>query len=217
MALALADAGSDVVLAARSAGDLQEAARAVESRGRAALAVPADVRDAAQVDALVARALERFGRVDTLVNNAGLGHFGPVDELPVEKFDEMVAVNLRGPFLCTRAVVPAMKRQGSGTIVNVASVAGLVGNPNLSGYNATKFGLMGFSEATMLELRQAGIRVSVICPGSTATDFGRGNSVPGMLSPEDVAMAVMAIVTAAPNALLSQIHLRPLRPPRART
>ena len=150
------------------------------------------------------------------MNNAGLGWFGPVDELPVEKFDEMVAVNLRGPYLFTREVVPAMKRQGKGTIVNVASVAGLVGNPNLSGYNATKFGLMGFSESTMLELRQAGIKVSVICPGSTATDFGSGNDAPGMLSADDVASAVMAILTAAPNALLSQIHLRPLRPPRAR-
>jgi short-subunit dehydrogenase len=205
-----------VVLAARSSAGLQKVAGEVESFGRAALPVPTDVRDAAQVDAMVAAALQRFGRVDTLINNAGLGWFGPVDELSVEKFDEMVAVNLRGPFLCTRAVVPAMKRQESGAIVNVASVAGLVGNPNLSGYNATKFGLMGFSESTMLELRQSGIKVAVICPGSTATDFGSGNDVPGMLSADDVATAILAILTAAPNALLSQIHLRPLRPPRAR-
>jgi len=216
VALALAQAGSDVVLAARSLSDLQVVAGEVESLGRAALPVACDVRYATQVEATVAEALKRFGRIDTLVNNAGLGWFGPVDELPVEKFDEMVAVNLRGPYLFTREVVPAMKRQGKGTIVNVASVAGLVGNPNLSGYNATKFGLMGFSESTMLELRQAGIKVSVICPGSTATDFGSGNDAPGMLSADDVASAVMAILTAAPNALLSQIHLRPLRPPRAR-
>lgn len=217
VALALAEAGSDVVLAARSKPALDAAVVEIEARGRAALAVPTDVRDAGQVDALVARALERFGRVDTLVNNAGLGWFGPVDELPVEQFDEMIAVNLRGPFLCTRAVVPTMKRQSSGAIVNVASVAGLVGNPNLSGYNATKFGLMGFSESTMLELRQAGIKVAVICPGSTATDFGSGQDVPGKLAADDVATAVLAILTAAPNALLSQIHLRPLRPPRARS
>ncbi len=217
VALALAEAGSDVVLAARSQAELDAVAREATARGRAALAVPTDVRDAGQVEALVARALERFGRVDTLVNNAGLGWFGPVDELPVEKFDEMVAVNLRGPFLCTRAVVPTMKRQGSGAIVNVASVAGLVGNPNLSGYNATKFGLMGFSESTMLELRQAGIKVAVICPGSTATDFGSGQDMPGKLAADDVAAAILAILTAAPNALLSQIHLRPLRPPRARS
>ena len=82
----------------------------------------------------------------------------------------MIAVNLRAAFLCTRAFVPAMKRQGGGAIVNIASVAGLVGNPNLSGYNASKFGLMGFSEATMLELRHFGIKVVAVCPGSTATD-----------------------------------------------
>lgn len=214
VALAVAEAGSDVVLVARSLSDLQQVATEVEALGRAAFPVVCDVRDADAVMAMAASALERFGRIDILVNNAGLGHFGPVDELPVEQFDEMLAVNLRGPFLCTRAVVPTMKRQGSGTIINVASVAGLVGNPNLSGYNASKFGLMGFSESTMLELRHAGIKVSVICPGSVATDFGHGPNVAGMLAAEDVAQATMAILLAGPQALLSQIHLRPLRPPR---
>jgi NAD(P)-dependent dehydrogenase (short-subunit alcohol dehydrogenase family) len=214
VALAIAEAGSDVVLAARSLPALEAAAREIEALGRAALPVVCDVRKASDIEALAARALEKFGRIDILINTAGLGHFGPVEELPVEQFDEMLAVNLRGPFLCTKAVVPAMKRQGAGTIVNVASVAGLVGNPNLSGYNASKFGLMGFSEATMLELRQAGIKVAVICPGSVATEFGHGPNVAGMLAAEDVAAATMAILLAAPNALLSQIHLRPLRPPR---
>jgi short-subunit dehydrogenase len=116
----------------------------------------------------------------------------------------MLGVNLRGPFLATRAVVPAMKRQGGGAILNIASVAGLVANPNLSGYNATKFGLMGFSEACMLELRHAGIKVSAICPGSTATDFAGGREAADRL----------AILTAGPNALLSQVHLRPLHPPK---
>ena len=173
-----------------------------------------DVKDNAQVERLARHTLEKLGRIDILVNNAGLGHFGPVEELSIEHFDEMLLVNLRGPFLCTRAVVPAMKRQGGGIIVNIASVAGLVGNPNLSGYNASKFGLMGFSESTMLELRHAGIKVSVICPGSVATEFGHGPNVAGMLAADDVAQATMAILLAAPDALLSQIHLRPLRPPR---
>ena len=192
-------------------------ARSLSSAGAQVVALgrgDLDVRSVEQVEKVVAQTLERFGRIDILVNNAGLGHFGPVDELPIEKFDEMIAVNLRGPFLLTRAVVPAMKRQGSGVIVNVASVAGIVGNPNLSGYNASKFGLMGFSESTMLELRHAGIKVAVICPGSVATDFGHGPNVPGMLDATDVALAVMSIVEAAPNALISQIHLRPLRPPK---
>jgi len=211
VARAIAQAGARVVVSARPSPALDAAA---SSLGTGARAIPCDVRDAAQVEALASKTLAELGRIDILVNNAGLGHFGPVDELPVEQFDEMLAVNLRGPFLCTRAVVPAMKRQGRGTIVNVASVAGLVGNPNLSGYNASKFGLMGFTEATMLELRHAGIKVSVICPGSVATEFGHGPNVAGMLAADDVAAATMAILTAAPDALLSQIHLRPLRPPR---
>ena len=213
LALALARAGADVALAARTAPDLEAAAGEIRQLGRAALVCPADMRRAEDVDAAVRRAVERFGRIDILVNNAGLGHFGPVDELPVERFDEMLEVNLRAPFLCTRAVVPVMKRQGGGTILNVASVAGLVGNPNLSGYNATKFGLMGFSEACMLELRHHDIKVAVLCPGSTATDFGRGKDVAGRLTVEDVAQAALAILTSGPNALLSQVHLRPLHPP----
>jgi NAD(P)-dependent dehydrogenase (short-subunit alcohol dehydrogenase family) len=211
--VALAGAGADLVLAARDKAGLLSVAAEVEALGRAALVQPTDVTDPEEVEALVAAALARFGRMDALVNNAGIGHFGPVDELPVERFDAMVAVNLRAPFLCTRAVVPVMKRAGGGAIVNIASVAGLVGNPNLSGYNATKFGLMGFSEATMLELRHSGIKVAAICPGSTATDFGSGRDAVGRLAASDVAAAVLAVLTAAPNALLSQIHLRPLRPP----
>jgi NAD(P)-dependent dehydrogenase (short-subunit alcohol dehydrogenase family) len=214
VAVALARAGCDVALAARDRTALADVAREIESLGRAALIVPTDVRDAAQVDALARAVFDRFGRADILINNAGLGHFGPVDELPVERFDEMIAVNLRGAFLCTRAFVPAMKKNGGGAIVNVASVAGLVGNPNLSGYNASKFGLMGFSEATMLELRHSGIKVIAICPGSTATDFGAGRDPVGRLGVEDVAHAVLGALTASPNALQSQIHLRPLHPPK---
>ena len=214
IALALARAGADVALAARTVPDLEGVARKVEALGRRALVVPADVRDDRSVHVMVETTLETFGRVDVLVNNAGLGHFGPIEDLTLEQFDEMLGVNLRGPFLCTRAVVPAMKRQGSGAILNIASVAGLVANPNLAGYNATKFGLMGLSEACMLELRHAGIRVSTICPGSTATDFAGGRDPADRLTVDDVAHAVLSVLTAGSHALISQVHLRPLHPPR---
>jgi 3-oxoacyl-[acyl-carrier protein] reductase len=194
--------------------DLEQVAAKVEAMGRRALVVPADVRDDRSVHVMVETTLETFGRLDVLVNNAGLGHFGPIEELTLEQFDEMLGDNLRGPFLCIRAVVPAMKRQGSGAILNIASVAGLVANPNLAGYNATKFGLMGLSEACMLELRHAGIRVSTICPGSTATDFAGGRDPANRLSVDDVAQAALAVLTAGPHALISQVHLRPLHPPR---
>ncbi len=214
IALALARAGADVALAARTVPDLEAVAARVQALGRRALVVTADVRDDRSVHVMVESTLETYGRLDILVNNAGLGHFGPIDELTLEQFDEMLGVNLRGPFLCTRAVVPAMKRQGSGAIINIASVAGLVANPNLAGYNATKFGLMGLSEACMLELRHFGIRVSTLCPGSTATDFAGGREAAGRLTVDDVARAVLAILTAGPNALISQVHLRPLHPPK---
>ncbi len=214
VALALARAGADVALAARTVPDLEEVAAKVEALGRRALVVPADVRDDRSVGVMVEAALDTFGRLDILVNNAGLGHFGPIEDLSIEQFDEMLGVNLRGPFLCARAVVPAMKRQGSGTILNIASVAGLVANPKLSGYNASKFGLMGLSESLMLELRHAGIKVAAICPGSTATDFAGGRDPADRLTVDDVAHAALAILTAGPNALLSQIHLRPLHPPK---
>jgi short-subunit dehydrogenase len=213
VALALARAGADVAIAARTMPDLETLAKEIEALGRRAVLIPADMRDDRSVEGMVAGALDAFGRLDILVNNAGLGHFGPVDEMSIENFDEMLGVNLRGPFLCTRAVVPAMKRQGSGANLNIASVAGLVANPNLSGYNATEFGLMGFSEACMLELRHFGIKVAAICPGSTATDFAGGHSSEGRLTVDDVAHAALAILTASPNALVSQVHLRPLHPP----
>jgi NAD(P)-dependent dehydrogenase (short-subunit alcohol dehydrogenase family) len=162
--------------------------------------------------------LARLGRLDILVNNAGMGVGGRLEEITVERWDEAFAVNLRGPFLMTRAAVPAMKRQGGGHVVNVSSVAGLVGNAGLSAYNATKFGLMGWSEALMLELRHDRIKVSVICPGSTDTHFGSGQpGGPGRenyLSVEDVAAAILDLVTASPGALISQVHIRPLVPPR---
>jgi len=214
IALAVARAGADVAVAARSAPDLAVVAREIEGLGRRALVVPTDVRDDAAVQALVEGVLATLGRVDILVNNAGLGHFGPVEDMPIEQFDEMIGVNLRGPFLCVRAVVPAMKRQGGGAILNIASVAGLVGNANLSGYNASKFGLMGMTEALMLELRHAGIKVAAICPGSTATDFAGGRTATDRLTVDDVAHAALAILTAGPNALMSQVHLRPLHPPK---
>ena len=214
VALALARAGADVALAARNVPDLEAVAVDVEKTGRKALVVPADVRDDRAVHVMVQRTLDAWGRLDVLVNNAGLGYFGPVDELTLEQFDEMIGVNLRGPFLCTRAVVPAMKRQGSGAILNIASVAGLVANPNLAGYNASKFGLMGLSEACMLELRHFGIKVATICPGSTATDFAGGRDAADRLTVDDVAHAILAILTAGPNALISQVHLRPLHPPK---
>jgi NAD(P)-dependent dehydrogenase (short-subunit alcohol dehydrogenase family) len=213
----LAASGAIVAAAARTGADLAEVVRAIESAGGRAIAIECDVADPAQPEAAVGAIVERLGRLDILVNNAGIGCRGKVDELTLEQWDRVFAVNLRGVFLMTRAAVPVMKKGGGGHIVNISSVAGLVANPGISAYNATKFGLMGFSESLMFELRHDHIKVTVICPGSTDTFFGSSGGPSGRegyLAAADVAEAVLDVVATASNALISQVHLRPLIPPR---
>ena len=218
VAESLARAGAAVALAARSEAELQRVAAGIAAAGGRALAVRCDVARDADPPRAVAETVAQLGRLDVLVNNAGVGCHGRLEELTVEQWDGAFAVNLRGVFLMTRAAVPEMRRAGGGHVVNIASVAGLVGNPGLSAYNATKFGLMGFSEALMLELRHDRIKVTAVCPGSTDSHFGGATQGAagreGFLSVEDVAAAVLGVVTAAPNALVSQVHLRPLVPPK---
>ncbi len=182
--------------------------------------VQVDVRDEEEVTRGVRQALEEQGRIDVLVNNAGLGKFGPVDELDMEQWDVQMETNLRGVFLCTRAVLPSMKAQNQktgfgGHIVNIASVAGLVGNAGLSAYNATKFGLRGFSEALMKEVREDGIKVTCIYPGSVATNFGAvagSGGSPNPMQSIDIAKTLLHVVETPENYLISEVMMRPLRP-----
>lgn len=152
---------------------------------------------------------------DILINNAGLGLFGAVDELSPEDWDVMVQTNLTSVFRLTRLMVPMMKASGSTNhIVNIASVAGLLGNPNISGYNATKFALRGFSEALMKELRNFRIKVTCIYPGSIATGFfdEHGGTHPNMLQGKDVANTLIHILETPDNFLIDEITMRPLIP-----
>ena len=174
-----------LVLAARRAPELAEVARRVESNGGAAVVVPADVRDPAAVAGLVDRAREITGRIDVLVNNAGIGGIASVlaDDADV---DRMIDVNLRAPIRLMRAVVPIMSGQGSGHIVNIGSVAGEVGIGGT--YSATKFGLRGMTDSVRRELAGTGIAVTLIEPGHIATPLTAGRrNLPG---PEIVAAAV---------------------------
>ncbi len=182
--------------------------------------IPCDVTDEAQV-ARAFEAVEReAGGLDVLVNNAGLGKFGPVDALPLSHWAAQMDTNLSGVFLCTRAAVPSMKRQNEktgfgGHIVNIASVAGLVGNPHLTAYNATKFGLRGFSEALMKEVREDGIKVTCIYPGSVETNFSSvaGSSLaPNPMQAQDIAATLVHVLEAPDNYLISEVVMRPLRP-----
>ena len=175
-----------------------------------------DVRRQEEVDAFVSHVLDRETRIDCLVNNAGLGRFKPVDELTGDQWREVLQTNLDGSFYFLHAVAPAMKRQGSGWIINVASLAGK--NPFAGGaaYNASKFGLIGLSEAAMLDLRPHGVRVASILPGSVDTGFGHreGQDRSWMLQPEDIASMVLHLLSYPPNALPSLVEMRPSRPPK---
>lgn len=178
--------------------------------------VECDVTD----EASVRDAFSGMDRIDILINNAGLGRFAPIDVQSKEDWTIQMDTNLTGVYLCTRAAVPLMKAQNQqtgfgGHIVHIASVAGLVGNANLSAYNATKFGLRGFSEATMKELRGDGIKVTCICPGSVATGFGRAagsSGAPNPMQPEDIAATVIHVLQAPDNYLISEVVMRPLQP-----
>ena len=184
-----------------------------------------DVRHEGEVAFFVRSVAEaEGGRIDLLVNNAGLGTFRPVDELTGDAFREVIETNLLGSFYFLREVARVMKPRGEGWIVNIGSLAGK--NPMAGGaaYNASKFGLLGFSEAAMLDLRQYGIRVAAIMPGSVETEFGhpagRGSGGSGgaatswRLQPEDVASMILHLLTYPPNALPSRIEMRPTKPPK---
>ena len=182
--------------------------------------VTIDVRDEAGIKESVGSVVDEQGRIDILVNNAGLGKFGPLDQLSAENWDVQMDTNLTGVFLCTRAVLAPMKAQNEasgfgGHIVNIASVAGLVGNANIAAYNATKFGLRGFSEALMKEVRQDGIKVTCMYPGSIATNFGAVAGTSGAPNPMqsiDIARTLVHILEAPDNYLISEVMMRPLRP-----
>ncbi len=174
-----------------------------------------DVNDYEGLEQWVGETFAGDVKPDILVNNAGLGLFGAIDEIPTENWDVMIQTNLTSVFRLTRLIVPLMKRsEGASHIVNIASVAGLIGNPKLSGYNATKFAIRGFSESLMKELRESRIKVTCIYPGSIATEFfeQHGGTHPNMLQGPDVANTLVHILETPDNFLIDEITVRPLIP-----
>ncbi len=212
--LSFAKEKMNVVLAARTKSDLEKTAGEVEELGGKALVIPADVSRGQAVEQMITKTIEAFGKIDVLINNAGMGVFAPVDELQTQDFDRMFAINMRGVFLCTRAVLPHMKKQKSGAIINISSLAGKNFFKGGAGYAATKWALNGFTKCLMLEAREYDIRVSVVCPGSVATEFSphSGKDPAKILQSQDVADAVLTILRLPPNALMSEIDLRPTNP-----
>jgi NADP-dependent 3-hydroxy acid dehydrogenase YdfG len=213
IAEAFAAEGAAVVLAARTAADLERVAKDVQRTGARALVVPTDVTDDAAVERLVARATDAFGRLDILVTAAGVATFGPVAEQTPRDWDGMLAVNLRGAMVSCRAALAPMRAQRRGSIINVASVAASRAIPGGAVYTATKAGIVGFSRVLAEELRSVGIRVGVLAPG--AVDTPLWDSIPGgpdrarMLRPEDVARAALLMATLPPGATLEELTLLP--------
>jgi NAD(P)-dependent dehydrogenase (short-subunit alcohol dehydrogenase family) len=176
-----------------------------------------DVRVYEEVEALVAHAVEEFGGVDVLVNNAGIGLFKSVEETSVEEFRAVLETNLFGVFYGCRAVIPELKRRGGGYIINISSLAGANPHPKMAAYNASKFALNGFSEALMQEVRHERIKVSYVLPGSVNTEFGGGTvseENAWQLQPEDIARVVVSLLRHDERSLPSRVDIRPSRPPK---
>lgn len=214
---ALMDRGSHVYFCSRRAESVTATVAELEGspRGRA-FGRAADVRDEQQVQELVEWVVDSEDRLDLVVNNAGVGGFGAVDEIGVDEWRRTIETNLFGPFYVLREVAPIMRRQGDGWIVNIGSLAGKHAFAGGAAYNASKFGLVGLSEAAMLDLRHDGVRVTTVLPGSVATEFHtrRDPDPSWMLAPEDVARTVIDLLDYPDRALPSLIEIRPGRPPK---
>jgi 3-oxoacyl-[acyl-carrier protein] reductase len=214
----LARIGHHVVLCARSQADLDQAVAAIRAQGRSASAYRCDVSNAEEVAALASSVLAEFGRCDVLINNAGIGAMGaPLPQVEPATFDRVMATNLRGPYLLLRAFAPAMIAARTGHIINIGSLAGKNPLPNGAPYSASKWGLLGLMLSAAEELRPHGVRVSVISPGSIATDLGghARKDDAWKISPEDVAAVVEDLVRQSPRSFISEVLLRPLHKPKA--
>jgi clavulanate-9-aldehyde reductase len=219
-ALACARAGASVALAARRTDRIEQLAAQIADEGGTAIPIETDVADEAQARGFVAEAAERLGRLDALVNNAGVMLLGPFEEGSTQEWRRMLDVNVLGLLNCTHAALPIMRRQGSGHIVNVSSVGGRVAVAGAAVYNLTKFGVSAFSEALRQETRGSGIRVTAIEPGSTATELrshnrpeireqlDRSTADVQQMSADDIATAIVYALGQPPNVSVSSLLVR---------
>jgi clavulanate-9-aldehyde reducatase len=222
-ALKLADAGAAVSLAARRTDRIDALAEQITEQGGRALAIETDVADEDQANAFVTRTKEELGRLDVLVNNAGVMLLGPVIGADTGEWRRMIDVNLLGVLYCTHAALPIMGEQGSGHIVNVSSVAGRFATLGAAVYNLTKFGVNAFSEALRQEVTPANVKVTVIEPGFVATELQGHNTHPMVLDAiekmrqevgepleaEDIAEAILYSVAGPPRVAVNEVLVRP--------
>jgi NAD(P)-dependent dehydrogenase (short-subunit alcohol dehydrogenase family) len=214
IARALAAEGATVVLAARRADRLRATVDEIVAAGGTALAVPTDVSSETDIERIFATTLERFGRLDILVNNAGTSAPGPLDELSAEDWDRVLAVNLRGPFLCTRQALRIMKRQRGGRIINIGSISAQRVRPNNGPYNASKFGIDGLTHSTALEGRPYGISCGALHPGNTSSELNQDPNMSISQEPrmdvEELAQAALLMATLPPHVNMFQAIVMPV-------
>jgi NADP-dependent 3-hydroxy acid dehydrogenase YdfG len=220
-ALACAGAGASVALAARREDRLRELAARIESGGGRALAVGCDVSDEQQAGDFVRRAAEELGRLDVLVNNAGVMLLGPIEGAPTEEWRRMIDANVYGVLYCSHAALPIMREQGGGHIVNVSSVAGRIARAGSGVYNLTKFGVGAFSESLRQEGVPIGVRVTIIEPGAVATELAMHNRPPVLeqmaknfqgvtpMQAQDIANAILYAISQPQGVSVNEILVRP--------
>jgi 3-oxoacyl-[acyl-carrier protein] reductase len=212
IALSLAQNGARISLAARTETELQNVQIEIESSGGQAVVFPADLSCEADSIALIRKSFERFNRLDILINNAGLGIFKPLVETTIEQWDQLMAVNARGPFLLCREAIPYLKLQKQSFIINIVSVAGVRGYVNQAVYSASKHAMLGMTKALAKEVQSDGIRVHAICPGGVDTQLvnqlNSDTSRSELMQPEEIADIVLFLLTRHGNAVIDEIHVR---------
>jgi NADP-dependent 3-hydroxy acid dehydrogenase YdfG len=218
----LMSAGANLAVVARREERLRELADAAHELGRRCVVVVGDTREEATAKLAIEQTVRELGSLNILINNVGIGIYKPLVETSADEYDAMMDTNMRSTFLFTRHAVPILVAQGAGTIINVASMAGVMGFAGEAVYCASKFAQVGFTQALDRELRPRGIKVGAVCPGGVKTEFAIGTgrteegvAASGMLEPEDVAAAVLLMATQPAHSRIMEIRMRPMVEPLA--
>lgn len=216
IAQAMLDQGMQVVITGRNRQSIDEAVELLsKSGGKRVSGVVSDVRHLASEENVVIETIQKYGQVDVLIANAGVGHFAPIEEMTTEQWNDVIDINLTGVFHSVKACVPALKKT-RGYIITIASLAGTNFFAGGAAYNASKFGLVGFTQAVMLDLRNSGIKTTTIMPGSVATYFN--NRIPSekdawKIQPEDIGQMVIDLLKLPARTMPSKVEVRPSMPP----
>lgn len=211
-AVLFAKEGADLCLVDLREKELSEVGRQCKAYGAKVLAIPTDITDKTEVDKMAKESLSAFGKIDILINAAGYGKYGPFPEVPIEEWDKMWAVNVRGMVLVMQAIVPSMIANKSGHIVNISSQHGLRTSANASAYCASKFAVTGLTDALSVELWKYGIKISLVCPGGVLTPFlgtPPEEKPQEFLEPEELAEVLLGVITAPGKACIKQIFVVP--------